>query len=532
VNKLNQPNVFNALFNPLQVQQFQRYLPTAFDEGLTLLEKVNKVIISLNQIGKLSNDVLDQWNQVMDWVMADGLDASINAKIDSMLQDGTLATIIGNAITDLGGQLTALTSTVSSNQTTLEGEIVTNKTTLEAEIATNTTAITNLSDKVTKMKFYGTPEEYGAVGDGVANDTSAVQQALTNCWITALNPASKYLVNTTLVLPKFHSISGNHAQFFASNSWVASSLGSNVPSNTILFVKGHDAYVNEDSDINTPFVRDLRIKGYGNLNTGMFLGTPDRNTIVGGSTNANGVIGYDFENISISGVSDGLYVGEAWQCTFKNIQCAGATNRALALVGQSVNNTFIGCIFRTANLGQYGVYIDHASYNGVNRRPEGIIFVGGLIGEGNTGVRVADGLSIKFTSVIVDLNSQYAVINDYTSEDITFTDCYLASTGTTCVSIPDNNDSSQYGRLSQFRGCNFIPAGASTTSAVIGQNQQAIFDGCQFTNSITFASTAMGSIINNIWNSSDKPAGTQIITNSGKTYVNNNTYKLTGNAVS
>jgi hypothetical protein len=529
---LNQPNVFNSLFSPLQVQQFQRYLPTAFDEGFTLLQKVDKLIVSMNQIGKLSNDVLDQWNQVMDWVMSDGLDASINAKIDSMLQDGSLATIIGTAISDLGTQLTSLTTTVNDNKTTLEGEIATNKTTLETEISINTTAITNLSTKVTNMKFYGTPEEYGAKGDGVTDDTSAVQQAFTNCWITALNPASKYMISTTLVLPKFHSIQGNHSQFATLPNWVASNLGSNVPSNTLLFIKGHDAYVNEDFDINTPFVRDFKLRGYHNLNTGIFIGTTDRNTIVGGSTNANGVIGYDFENISLSDVSDGLYVAEAWQCTFKNIQCAGATNRALALVGQSVNNTFIGCIFRTANLGQYGAYIDHATYNGVNRRPEGIIFIGGLIGEGGTGVRVADGLSIKFTSVIIDLNSQYAVINDYTSEDITFTDCYLASTGTTCVSIPDNNDSSQYGRLSQFRGCNFIPAGASTTSAVIGQHQQAIFDGCQFTNTITFASSAMGSIINSIWNSSDKPAGTQILTNGGKTYVNNNTYKLTGNAVS
>jgi hypothetical protein len=80
------------------VQQFQRYLPTAFDEGMTLLEKVNKIIIGLNQIGKLSNDVLDQWNQVMDWVMSDGLDASINEKIDSMLTDGTLATVINETL--------------------------------------------------------------------------------------------------------------------------------------------------------------------------------------------------------------------------------------------------------------------------------------------------------------------------------------------------------------------------------------------------------------------------------------------------
>jgi hypothetical protein len=95
---LDKPNVFNTLFNPLQVQQFQRYLPTAFDEGMTLLEKMNKIIIQLNRIGKLSNDVLDQWNQVMDWVMSDGLDETVSAKLDSMILDGSFNSIINEEI--------------------------------------------------------------------------------------------------------------------------------------------------------------------------------------------------------------------------------------------------------------------------------------------------------------------------------------------------------------------------------------------------------------------------------------------------
>jgi hypothetical protein len=516
----------------LHVQQFQRYLPTAFDEGFTLLQKVDKLIVSMNRVGKLSNDVLDQWNQVMDWVMADGLDASINSKIDSMLQDGSLATIIGTALTDLGTQLTALSSTVTANQTTLEAEISTNKTTLEAEIATNTTAITNLSNKVTKMKFYGTPEEYGAVGDGVTDDTTAVQQALTNCMITAFNP-NKYLVKTTLVLPKFHSIQGNHAQIVVPTSgWIPSSLGASVPVNTILYVQGHDNYVNEDVDINTPFVRDLRIIGNYNYNfIGMYLGTPNQNAITSNSTNANAVIGVNFENISISLTYDALLIAEAWQCSFKNIQVGSAKNRACAIVGQSVNNTFMGCVFRTANQGIYGVYIDGATYNGTKWRPEGNMFIGGMVGEGQNGVRVVDGFAIKFTSVIIDLNSSTGIIIDPVSEDVIFSDCYIASNGGTCVSIIDNTDPNQVGRLTIYRGCNFIPAGTNTTSATVGSNQQAIFDGCQFTKNVTFASTAMGSVINSLWN--QVMTGDALINTSasGLVFTQNNYFKLQHTAV-
>jgi hypothetical protein len=124
---LNQPNVINTLFNPIMVQQFQRYLPTAFDEGMTLLEKVNKVIIYLNQIGKVSNDVLDQWNQVMDWVMSDGLDASVDAKINAMVTDGTLDAIINqNLFSQLNNEIDMIHNStgvsVETYRTTLDSD--------------------------------------------------------------------------------------------------------------------------------------------------------------------------------------------------------------------------------------------------------------------------------------------------------------------------------------------------------------------------------------------------------------------------
>jgi hypothetical protein len=155
---LSQPNVFNTLFNPLQVQQFQRYLPTSFDEGMTLLEKVNKIIIQLNRIGKLSSDVLDQWNQVMDWVMADGLDASVNAVLETMSTDGTLAKIINidilnqkADITYVDGQITSLTTLLNTDlvtmNNTLGGETLTttSQTVKGAVNEVNTKAVTNLN---------------------------------------------------------------------------------------------------------------------------------------------------------------------------------------------------------------------------------------------------------------------------------------------------------------------------------------------------------------------------------------------------
>lgn len=83
---------------PLIIQSYQRYLPTAFSDDLSILEKVNKVIEQLHQIGEISNGVVDQWNEVMEWVMNDGLSETIAIRLDKMVQDGTFDTIINDEL--------------------------------------------------------------------------------------------------------------------------------------------------------------------------------------------------------------------------------------------------------------------------------------------------------------------------------------------------------------------------------------------------------------------------------------------------
>lgn len=78
----------------LMIQKYERYLPTAFDESLTLLEKVNKIIEYLNQTGLLVNEVVEQWNEVVEWVIDEGLIDSMNNALDEMYQDGRLSQLI------------------------------------------------------------------------------------------------------------------------------------------------------------------------------------------------------------------------------------------------------------------------------------------------------------------------------------------------------------------------------------------------------------------------------------------------------
>lgn len=83
---------------PQTVQSYERYLPTAFDESLSILEKINKVIQYMNKLGQLTKDVVDQWNAVMEWILNEGLEEAVTKRLQEWLADGTLEDIINEAL--------------------------------------------------------------------------------------------------------------------------------------------------------------------------------------------------------------------------------------------------------------------------------------------------------------------------------------------------------------------------------------------------------------------------------------------------
>jgi exopolysaccharide biosynthesis protein len=102
---------------PVFIQQYEHYLPTAFDENMTLLQKVNKVIKSLQDIYSVSNDLIVKWNEVMTWVLGEGLNDSISTRLDAMIQDGTFANIIDQQLLAEKPNLYVSKTTPSKNTT-------------------------------------------------------------------------------------------------------------------------------------------------------------------------------------------------------------------------------------------------------------------------------------------------------------------------------------------------------------------------------------------------------------------------------
>lgn len=106
---------------PLLIQHYERYLPTAFDPSLSILEKLNKVIEHLDRIGDISNTLIERWNEVIEWVLEDGVSTAVIDKLDSMILDGSFNEIINEQIFgDLNEKISDVLGNVFYNDITYE----------------------------------------------------------------------------------------------------------------------------------------------------------------------------------------------------------------------------------------------------------------------------------------------------------------------------------------------------------------------------------------------------------------------------
>lgn len=84
---------------PLAVQKYEQFVPNASEQDI--VTKVNSLIVYLNNIGKLSNDTANQWNNVMKWILADGLTESVDKKIVELLSTGQFEELLQTAIEEI-----------------------------------------------------------------------------------------------------------------------------------------------------------------------------------------------------------------------------------------------------------------------------------------------------------------------------------------------------------------------------------------------------------------------------------------------
>ena len=102
-------------YDPAQPLNVRPWATFSVDDQLQITNKINLIIQTLNQYGKLNNDVVTDWNKVMQWAMNDGL---INA-VDSIgASFSDIVTVNDHNLTytyDSNGNVSAVTEKDSSN---------------------------------------------------------------------------------------------------------------------------------------------------------------------------------------------------------------------------------------------------------------------------------------------------------------------------------------------------------------------------------------------------------------------------------
>jgi hypothetical protein len=105
-------NKLSTVF-PIMIEKYEQFIPNI--EGMGVPDKINTIIQYLNRIGKLSNDVVSDWNKVMVWVMDEGLNDSVIAKVDDLIAKGTFDDLLNGMFDDINNANTAFQTTVNSS---------------------------------------------------------------------------------------------------------------------------------------------------------------------------------------------------------------------------------------------------------------------------------------------------------------------------------------------------------------------------------------------------------------------------------
>lgn len=166
--------ILNKHFGHLRYH-VQKVLPAVYDDSLSYYELLGKLMDRTNELGVTTNNLSDLWEKIYQWILGEGLEEAVGEQLTQWMSDGTLDVIIREQLLLIGQDLQ--------------------------------------SERVNVL--YPPPPFVSVKGDGVTDDTTALQTLLNN-FTSLYFPEGTYVTtglqlrdNTTIVGKGTIKISGS-----------------------------------------------------------------------------------------------------------------------------------------------------------------------------------------------------------------------------------------------------------------------------------------------------------------------------------
>jgi len=267
-----------------------------------------------------------------------------------------------------------------------------------------------------KMRDIVSVKDFGAVGDGVADDTVAVLNAL--AYVKSIDgslyfPAGNYLVQSAMYLDRGITVYGD--------GLIATTITRTSLSPTV--INGNNIYAVFYVEGGWNHIRDLQISGAGNTTStvsGIQFGVNIAakgsiknvaiNNMLNGITETDGVFLYEFNNIQAVSCENGFNFNSSNQKTSLTFNQCYAANTGPAYVMKLVNYSVMNsCAADNCNWGStpgnpYGIgYGDPASSRGVYYFEQSDVVLNSIGSEGSYGNGV-----VSMDSSFITINSMFS----------------------------------------------------------------------------------------------------------------------------